>query len=69
MLTDAVKFRKFVERRSFIGGSDARIILGGDEAALFAGDLFRMYSRYAERQGWRVEVLNSSETGGGSPAW
>src|SRR5690606_27572758 len=29
---------------------------GGDEAALFAGDLFRMYSRYAEEQGWRVEV-------------
>jgi peptide chain release factor 1 len=38
---------------------------GGDEAALFAGDLFRMYSRYAERQGWRVEMLNLSETGGG----
>jgi peptide chain release factor 1 len=38
---------------------------GGDEAALFAADLFRMYSRYAERQGWRVEVLNLSETGGG----
>ena len=38
---------------------------GGDEAALFASDLFRMYSRYAERQGWRVEVLNLSETGGG----
>ncbi len=38
---------------------------GGDEAALFAGDLFRMYSRYAERQGWKVEVLNLSETGGG----
>src|SRR6516165_7076859 len=35
MLTDAVKFRKFVERRSFIGGSDARIIMGSDEAALF----------------------------------
>jgi peptide chain release factor 1 len=34
---------------------------GGDEAALFAGDLFRMYSRYAERQGWRLEVLNLSE--------
>jgi peptide chain release factor 1 len=34
---------------------------GGDEAALFAGDLFRMYSRYAERQGWRVEVLSASE--------
>ena len=38
---------------------------GGDEAALFAGDLFRMYTRYAERQGWRVEVLNLSETGAG----
>ncbi|HEY8519201.1 MAG TPA: peptide chain release factor 1 [Gammaproteobacteria bacterium] len=34
---------------------------GGDEAAIFAGDLFRMYSRYAERQGWQVEVLSASE--------
>jgi peptide chain release factor 1 len=34
---------------------------GGDEAALFAGDLFRMYSRYAELKGWRVEVLSTSE--------
>ncbi|WP_101925235.1 MULTISPECIES: peptide chain release factor 1 [Luteimonas] len=33
---------------------------GGDEAAIFAGDLFRMYQRYAERQGWRVEVESSS---------
>ena len=33
---------------------------GGDEAALFAAELFRMYSRYAEAQGWRVEVLESS---------
>src|ERR1700690_219698 len=33
---------------------------GGDEASLFAGDLFRMYSRYAETQGWRVEILESS---------
>ena len=33
---------------------------GGDEAAIFAGDLFRMYSRYAESQGWKVEVLESS---------
>jgi peptide chain release factor 1 len=33
---------------------------GGDEAAIFAGDLFRMYSRYAERQGWNVEVLSES---------
>lgn len=33
---------------------------GGDEAAIFAGDLFRMYSRYAEKQGWRVEILSES---------
>ena len=38
---------------------------GGDEAALFAADLFRMYSRYAERQGWKVEVLSSNPTGVG----
>lgn len=31
---------------------------GGDEAAIFAGDLFRMYSRYAEHQGWRIEILS-----------
>ncbi|WP_026374640.1 peptide chain release factor 1 [Aestuariibacter salexigens] len=34
---------------------------GGDEAAIFAGDLFRMYSRYAESQGWRVEIVSASE--------
>jgi peptide chain release factor 1 len=33
---------------------------GGDEAGIFAGDLFRMYSRYAESQGWKVEVMESS---------
>jgi peptide chain release factor 1 len=38
---------------------------GGDEAANFASDLFRMYSRYAERRGWKLEVLNLSETGVG----
>ena len=39
---------------------------GGDEAALFAGDLFRMYSRYAERKGWKLEVMSTSEgTAGG----
>jgi peptide chain release factor 1 len=39
---------------------------GGDEAAIFAGDLFRMYARYAERQGWRIEVesANPGEHGG-----
>ena len=36
---------------------------GGDEAALFAAELFRMYSRYAERQGWRLELMSLSETG------
>ena len=36
---------------------------GGDEAALFAGELYRMYSRYAEIRGWRVEILTSSPTG------
>ena len=35
---------------------------GGEEAALFAGDLFRMYSRYAELRGWKVEVQNESKT-------
>ena len=35
---------------------------GGDEAAIFAGDLFRMYSRYAEKQGWRIELMNSNES-------
>lgn len=38
---------------------------GGDEAALFAGDLFRMYSRYAETQRWKIEVLSSNEAGVG----
>ncbi|AGA34319.1 Peptide chain release factor 1 [Thioalkalivibrio nitratireducens DSM 14787] len=34
---------------------------GGDEAAIFAGDLLRMYSRYAEQRGWQMEILNASE--------
>jgi peptide chain release factor 1 len=38
---------------------------GGDEAALFAGELFRMYSMFAERHGWRLEVMSSNDTGGG----
>ena len=45
---------------------EVRAGTGGDEAAIFAGDLFRMYARYAERQGWRVEVesANPGEHGG-----
>ena len=42
---------------------EVRAGTGGDEAALFAADLFRMYQRYAELHGWRFEVLNLSETG------
>lgn len=38
---------------------------GGEEAALFAADLFRMYYKFAERQGWRMEVLSANETGVG----
>ncbi|HTO47164.1 MAG TPA: peptide chain release factor 1 [Burkholderiales bacterium] len=45
------------ERNIFV---EIRAGTGGDESALFAGDLFRMYSRYAERKGWGVEVLSSS---------
>jgi peptide chain release factor 1 len=39
---------------------EVRAGTGGDEAAIFAGDLFRMYARYAERHGWQLEVLSSS---------
>jgi len=51
------------ERNIFL---EVRAGTGGDESALFAGDLFRMYSRYAERQRWKVEVVsaNESELGG-----
>src|SRR6188508_150708 len=38
---------------------------GGDEAGLFVADIFRMYSRYAERQRWRVDIMSSSATGVG----
>ncbi|MCF6460802.1 peptide chain release factor 1 [Clostridium sp. Cult3] len=38
---------------------------GGDEAGLFAGDLFRMYSMYGERQGWKIELMSTSEQGVG----
>jgi peptide chain release factor 1 len=38
---------------------------GGEEAALFAGDLYRMYTRFAERQGWKLEIMSLSEAGQG----
>jgi peptide chain release factor 1 len=51
------------ERNLFI---EVRAGTGGDESALFAGDLFRMYTRYAERKGWQVEIISESpsELGG-----
>ena len=51
------------ERNTFL---EVRAGTGGDESALFAGDLFRMYTRYAERRGWQVEVISesASELGG-----
>src|SRR5262245_55070775 len=51
------------ERNIFL---EVRAGTGGDESGLFAGDLFRMYSRYAERQGWQVEIISESpsELGG-----
>jgi peptide chain release factor 1 len=44
---------------------EVRAGTGGDEAALFAGDLFRMYSRYAEGRRWRVEIMSSAESEAG----
>ncbi|HEV2104450.1 MAG TPA: peptide chain release factor 1 [Candidatus Eisenbacteria bacterium] len=44
---------------------EIRAGVGGDEAALFAGDLYRMYSKYAERRGWRQEVVSAAESAAG----
>lgn len=44
---------------------EIRAAAGGDEAALFAGDLYRMYSRYAENHGWKIEVIETHSTGVG----
>ncbi|MFN2417385.1 MAG: peptide chain release factor 1 [Candidatus Limnocylindria bacterium] len=44
---------------------EVRAGAGGDEASLFAADLYRMYARYAERRRWKVEVLSTSESGSG----
>ena len=45
-------------RNAFV---EIRAGTGGDESALFAGDLLRMYTRYAERQGWRCEIVSASD--------
>ena len=53
-------FEDIEEERDII--VEIRSAAGGEEAALFAGDLFRMYSRYAEKKGWRIEILSSHPT-------
>ena len=45
---------------------EVRAGTGGDEAGLFAADLYRMYNRYAQRRGWGIDVINSNESGLGS---
>src|SRR6266568_1439661 len=49
--------KQLLEKKEIV---EIRAGTGGDEAALFAGELFRMYSRYAETQNWKVEILESS---------
>jgi len=58
-LTPALLPRDPLDDRNAI--VEIRAGTGGDEAALFAADLFRMYSRYCERHGWRVEIMSMSE--------
>jgi peptide chain release factor 1 len=60
-LTDALAPTDPNDERDVI--MEVRAGAGGDEAGLFAADLFRMYSRYAETQGWKTEVLSSNPTG------
>jgi peptide chain release factor 1 len=52
-----------LDRKNII--MEIRAGTGGDEAALFAADLFRMYSRYCERSSWKIEILSSNEIGVG----
>jgi len=56
------KFRAQDEIKNVI--LEIRAGTGGDEAALFAGDLFRMYTRFAEKRGWKVAIVDSNETDG-----
>jgi peptide chain release factor 1 len=64
------RLRHLLVPRDAVDGKDALLEIkageGGDESALFAGDLLRMYSRYAERRGWKLEVLDEtpSDLGG-----
>ena len=62
-LTKALRVMLLPKDAADEGGAilEVRAGTGGDEAALFAADLFRMYQRYADRRGWRVELVSISE--------
>ena len=57
---DALFEVEFNDERSVL--LEIRAGTGGDESALYAGDLFRMYQRYADLKGWRCEILSVSES-------
>ena len=54
-----IRFRFFDDKNVIV---EVRGAAGGDEAQLFAGDLYKMYSRYAEAQGWKTEVIEATST-------
>lgn len=64
-LTEELKFllipKDPLDRKNII--MEIRAGTGGDEAALFAADLYRMYTRYSEQQSWKIEIMSSNETG------
>lgn len=63
-ITDLLRPRDVDDERSSII-MEIRAGVGGDEASIFVGDLFRLYSRYAESRGWKIEVMSSHPTGKG----
>ncbi|MFH1173227.1 MAG: peptide chain release factor 1 [bacterium] len=62
-ITEELRPKNPLDKKNII--IEIRAGTGGDEAALFAADLFRMYSRYAEKQGWKTKLISSSRTGTG----
>ncbi|MFH1713409.1 MAG: PCRF domain-containing protein, partial [Candidatus Jacksonbacteria bacterium] len=60
-LEEMLKPRDPMDKRDII--VEIRAAAGGDESSLFSADLFRMYARYAEKQGWKVSILSSSRIG------
>ena len=66
-MSKAIRIALLPKNAADEGGAilEVRAGTGGDEAAIFAGDLFRMYAKYAERKRWKVDVLSSSEGAAG----